>query len=389
MKNEKIERNIIYLFLYVTLAYWISASTNILIFRILQIGLVIVLMFLYHVRFLKRSTTIIYMLLFGAQLLTIALKSCHYSIDFAQISAVTIAFLFTQTVSIKQFKEQYKNFVTFVAGFSICTFFLYKIVPTIFLKLPHVNASALVVNVGFSLVPIQMDDYFRNFGCFTEPGMFQIYLNLALIFELFSEKVSLKKVLLLCAAIITTFSSAGFITTVIIFLAFAWNKNNLNKSIKKKITFLSIIVIVAIVYLYTSGYFGNYGTVFEKFLEFSGNGSASERLNAMNLALETIENNMILGTGWGNWANIFLSSGILTCTPLNWFAIYGVVYGSVCNFGIFLFGMQKEVNKIAGFLLTVSIFMAIVSQDVSGDVLMLIIIFYAYDKGTRRKTIYE
>lgn len=388
MANEKIKRKIVYLFLYITLAYWVSANTNILTFRVLQFGIIIGLICLYKVRFLKKNVVIVYMLLGMAQLLTIIMKSYHYSIDFAQISAVTIAFLFTQTVSEEQFKEQYKNFMVFVAGFSICTFFLYKIMPTVFYMLPRVHATALVANVGFSLVPIQMDDYFRNFGCFREPGMFQVHLNLALIYELFSEKISLKRVILLCGAVVTTFSSAGFITTAIILLAFMWNKNDLNKSVKKKITFLSIISIALIIYLYINGYFGHYGTVFQKFLEFSGNGSAFERMNAVNLALKTIGNNPLLGTGWGNWANTFLSSGILTCTPLNWFAIYGVLYGCVCNAGIFLTGIHNATNRMAGILIAISIFFAVVSQDVSGDALILIIIFYAYSEAFRRKKVY-
>ncbi len=388
LNKEKIIYLIVLGFLYFTLAYWVSACINIMIYRVIQICMVVILMLLCHTKKLKKNAMIAYVILCGTQILTIIFKSRHYSVDFAQISAVTIAFLFTQAVSSEQFRDQYKAFMTFIAGFSICTFFLYKIIPAFFYTLPRVKATVLVANTFFSLVPIQMDDYFRNFGCFMEPGMFQVYLNLALIYELFSETISLKRVILLCGAIVTTFSSAGFITTAIILLAFMWNKNDLNKSIKKKITFLSMIAITLIIYLYVNGYLGRYGTVFQKFLEFSGNGSASERMEAVNLALETIRDNPIFGTGWGNWANIFLASGILTCTPLNWFAIYGVLYGFVCNAGIFLTGIHNATNRMAGILIAISVLMAVVSQDVSGDVLMLIIIFYAYSEAFRRKKVY-
>lgn len=373
--------NFIYIYLYVSLSYWVSNSLNILAYRTIVLVLVFILLYLSRNLTISKNVIVAFLLLIGAQLSTIIFKSYHVSIDFAQVSAVFIAFLLIHSLDFETFKSKYVNFISFIAGFSLITFFLYKAVPSVFNMLPKVKATALTANAFFSLVPLEMSDYFRNFGCFREPGMFQVYLSFALIFHLFSEKISFLRISILCATIITTFSSAAYLTTIIIFLAFfCYRKGNTqNKKYRRRIIYLAIVTVIVVVYAYIEGYFGHYSTVILKFTEFtSGTGSSFERLKAVQLALKTIWDNPLLGCGWGEWAELFYSSGILTCTPLNWFAIYGIIYGIICNIGLLKLSFRLSTDRLSAFFIFLAILMAIFSQDVAGDIIIVAFIFYAY-----------
>jgi len=91
---------------------------------------------------------------------------------------------------------------------------------------------------------LQQDVLPRNSGAFWEPGLFAVFLNIALIINTFiNEKLLFsKKNIVFIIAIITTFSTSGFIVLFLIIISYFILHDNLIKIV------VSLPIIAAIVY---------------------------------------------------------------------------------------------------------------------------------------------
>jgi hypothetical protein len=89
---------------------------------------------------------------------------------------------------------------------------------------------------------------FRNPGPFWEPGLFAVFLNLALIFNLINEKkIWTRKNIVLTLALLSTFSTAGYIAFFVLLFSFYI----VNQSLGKKIL-LSLVLLPVLLTLYFS-----------------------------------------------------------------------------------------------------------------------------------------
>ena len=93
---------------------------------------------------------------------------------------------------------------------------------------------------GLSNVRISMPGY-RNWGPFVEPGIYQTYLIIGIVFLMF-DKPDIKRTKLclgiLIFTLITTFSTTGFISIPFILLAYILNSKNTSSAIVKRILLL-------------------------------------------------------------------------------------------------------------------------------------------------------
>ena len=380
--QEKENRKIIilsYIFYYISLSYWINSSFNIVLLRTLQMGVIVAIMLVEKKYVIKKNALFISVTLLLLEFFTVIFKSNHFSLDFVQLSGVIIALFFVSIVDFKIFKGSYVDFMTFISGYSLIMWEAYKIVPHFFYTLPTVEATSLTANALFSLVPIQMNDYYRNFGCFEEPGVYQVFLCLAIILSLFSHQKNFKKIILFYVTILTTVSTAGYIVACGILVAYLFSRStgNIEGKFKRNLLLCCLCVGIIGVFIVSNG--GNIinSQVFGKFQNLT-NGSAFERFRAVTIAVNSFKNNFLLGCGWGNWSQLYLNKGILTCTPLNWFAIYGLLYGIIANLGIYFACCQIANSQQAGLLLSICFWMMIFSQDMAGNIIILCIILYAY-----------
>ena len=210
--------------------------------------------------------------------------------------------------------------------------------------------------------------YTRNCGIFWEPGVYQIYLNLAimlLIFQIISDiPHKNRKIIILAITLLTTQSSMGLLCFAItLFSASFMNSAGYNKTTLRVVAFFSLLGLVLIE--------ANYSIIGYKILQ--GGGSFSARMEDMRIAASITRSYPILGTGilrdyskiwiahrqnivakfWGELANSnglgasFFKMGI-PFTVLNLSFIY-VNYYRLCK--------KKVVIAIVMFINTVLFFM--------------------------------
>lgn len=176
----------------------------------------------------------------------------------------------------------------------------------------------------------------RNAGMFREPGVFQLFLNSALILLLgSSDSKKFLKAVILCATVLTTVSTSGIIAMAIILVGFALNYLYTEKSITK-VKFISVIVIVLLIIAVGSYYLENYGQiVFGKFVSGSDNySSLTKRNQQTSTDLRLFWQNPVFGVGYSYYQNFGEgSANSFSCNA----ALYGIGFVVALIYGLIRF----------------------------------------------------
>ncbi|MEA4964569.1 MAG: O-antigen ligase family protein [Oscillospiraceae bacterium] len=287
------------------------------------------------------------------------------------ISYYVLAILFVGSIDVKKWLSAYAQVMFIIAVASIIIYFLYIFVPRLLSILPVVkNVNGQISHsVLVAISPINN----RNYGLFWEPGAFQTYLTLALLVELFQNKMqSVFKVIVLCLALITTFSTAGYLVLALILLC-AFSDGIFNRAMHKPLRiFCIVLIVVAVVAYYIIQYSAPslYGTLFGKveryFQTQSADSSAGVRISSFVDAFRAFFDNPIFGVGSTNLKALFLAEyghTMTTCTFANWFAMFGFLYGSFMCYGLYSFTKAFSEKIVTRILLFCVLLACIASED--------------------------
>ena len=224
----------------------------------------------------------------------------------------------------------------------------------------------------------------RNCGPFWEPGMFAVFLNIALFLHNVIEKQNLKWCnLVLISALVTTFSAGGFVAGLFVLLSYAI-------ATSKKNYFISIIGVVLFVFL--SQYVMKLEYVGEKVadqIENTEEGSDLSRFGAFLTQISMIENNPILG---GEKLSDYVTDerGTLASGTLLPIVAYGIPFGSfyviIMLFSMIRLSLTYKKGRIEGILLFLLILFLSFSQTILLAKWMTVIIFVGLMK---KSVIYE
>lgn len=297
-------------------------------------------------------------------------------LDIQVIVTIVSSFLICNGLKKKQFMENYCNIILFLAIISLVCFVLYRVAPGIYDFFPTNlwrYGSTRFVNLFFVVIPVGMSDYFRNFGIFYEPGIFQIYLNIALFYELFRENIKFKRVLLILITIITTMSTNGYITAILIIAVYGYNilgKRDVSKKVKYLYLATIIIGFIIMIIMVSSGYIGE--RVFTKFTETRDSGSTFDRLNAIVYAIEKYISSPVLGVGFAGYSDAYNA----TCTSLNWFALYGTFFGILMNVSFIKFFSIMGKDIFTKILIVLVILTLLISQEMTTNCIVWCIAIY-------------
>ena len=238
----------------------------------------------------------------------------------------------------EKFRVAYLNVMYFFSAISLLFFFLSYIgfiVPNLF---PTVESRSSILFYNHIVNPI-LD---RNCGPFWEPGAFACYLILVPILYIDNLKEfylqNRKKVIVLFIALITTYSTTGFICLAVIILYYL-------STSKRKILTYTLVLPVALFFMYnvyTSNEFlgDKIESQFDKSQDLDGDFS-NTRMGSFMFDLHYIKKHPLIGNGlhertryadhpylWGNspghgngFSNFLVQMGLLV-TSFYFFLIY-------------------------------------------------------------------
>ena len=320
----------------------------------------------------------------------------------SQCFAVLCGILVVGHVSRKDFIRYFEKLMFFLATSSLICFGIAIFIPQI------VKAAPVIVNtedmefycLGLSVVSKYslVDTFFlRNFGIFREPGVYQMFLNLALCFYLFCDtghlKRSIIRIVVYITAILTTTSTTGILSMVVLFLALFAQRSQENRRIKRTI----FLICVAVTIFAFSGVSEQLLYSFTK-LSDPYNDSTVSRFGSIYANLRILFEYPIWGIGtaeigprFAEYLSASESATHNTNTILYMYACYGMFTGS-----LFLVGVCKFMKKLSGDIIVQALLCLLMVLLLSGENLstsyyIYILLMYGYvdDKILKMECIYE
>jgi len=316
------------------------------------------------------------------------------------LSAVFTAVIFVAFLDFKVFCELYSKIMFFIAGYSLIAYFLSIAFPSVIRLFPptYYRIGREAYNLGFTIVNLKLDPM-RNMGMFWEPGAYQTYLVFAILIDIFVRKEKQRHTLFIYSlALLTTLSTTGIISGLILFLIYILKKNNKTKSglLKVFVSLMAIFTVLLISYSFLPPAL-QYATIgkFAVYLnsDQSAITSTSVRMDGIIYPLKAFISSPILGVGYdGIYDSISVAGhSMATNTPINWFAAYGFFYGIICLYGVVGFAKRLDSKKLVYLLITLTILITISSEQYLRNSSIIIFILYGisepiYNRRVKIKT---
>ncbi len=248
-----------------------------------------------------------------------------YSIRF--FSVLMFSLIFTAEMSFGEFKDIYIKCMTLISSVALVGFVI-GFFSGYYYDLPIIS-NVNGVSYYDAVVFFAMDDFSRgrNIGVFWEPGIFAIFIALAVLFLIFDKKKLNKlQLAVLMLTLFSTFSTTGYFLIMIIVFAYVYTRKN---KAAIKIVFLFITVFLVMFSIF------NLNTVLNALLRLSprvfsklidNSSSTTARINSIMYNLEIFMKSPLWGFGLVETNMMFskMTNGSQTSTMTLYFAQFGL-----------------------------------------------------------------
>jgi hypothetical protein len=361
------------------------------------VGVVLVFVELFILIFFqKRSCSIqqiCVLLLFIIILLsTNFVMGCNLVLMFLLVAKLVQSFLFSEYVPYDDFVDSYILVMELIAVVSLFGYLLLSLdssLLSIFPSLSNSRGNRAFFMLFGSVSDFRLIGISRNQGIFWEPGAYQFFLCIAYLFEFYRRGIRRKLILVLfLISMVTTVSTTGIIVAVsLLILTISRTKGNIS-AFK---AFLGILLVVAVsheVLPQLSGFWKfTLVTKTDQVLNYQTgekNESAS-RMESVIYPLKAFSQSPLLGIGTEGYDKLsnIVGHSMFTCTPVNWFAYYGLIWGLLICVGIFRFLNVLIRNKFESFFVFLIICVSSFSEELSSNYMFLIMSFYGIQHNPR------
>lgn len=278
--------------------------------------------------------------------ITMILTFDRHMNSYLGMAVLCISTLFVVTViDYKSYEEKYTKLLFALCSFSLGCYILSNIVPAFVQALPYYFGLEFkhLFHLQYFHNTTSILGYYtmstRNTGMFREPGIFQIYINLAMFLELKrSDKLSNIRMLVFVITLLTTFSSSGIIAGLPIIIAFL-RKSLSGKSMEEKRKLLFLVLVI----LFVFGFFvyRNYDILFaEKFAQDGASAaSVTDRITCLKSDLNLFSMSPLWGVGTTGMNNGGIGS---ECSFTSTAALYGFLYPIILIVGLIKFAYKSS-----------------------------------------------
>ena len=311
---------------------------------------------------------------------------------------LAIALIFSSVITIDEFKEAFSRIMVFVALFSILVYVVYYIYPNLIFSMPKITNTSGNEAYNLLFAVVSPMSFYRSEGFFWEPGAFQTFLNLSIPIIAFSTEEKRKRrimLMVLYIAVLLTFSTTAWIVGILNLMIILMD-NPENRKRKKTKWLLALIVVAMLVLLcikYLPKTIGGSTFGIEKirvFLNGTSRGSfdsSSVRFDSIYYPFQLFLRNPILGAGYSGLYSITLNMyhNMLTCTPINYFAMYGIIYGAFVL--VFIMNYCKTINRnrLISVLLLLAFLLSIFSEQYVNYAILDVFIIYGTQNPSTMK----
>lgn len=332
------------------------------------------------------------------------LTSDSSNFTFMLIILIAIAFIFSELFSLDKFINYFTNIMIFLCVYSLLATYLAISFPTIFSKLfPSIyhsikNMYFLDMGLCFVYIP-EHGMQFRNYSVFSEPGVFQFYILLSLILDIwYLKRIKYQNLRLVVyfVTLLSTFSTAGLIIGSLVYAYYLFFSSINTRELKMNLSiiFFIFITIFTVEYL-VPGLFDLLKNSFSKLFGVSIGGSKYSRIGSLIAYFTAWLERPFFGWGYESGirdiGEMFLSKYTIdnTNTIFTNLGLYGIFYGGVylvlfCKFFI----SKLNTKLITRIVALIAMMLSINNERFIDSTLIFIIIFYSLNK-IMEKQVYE
>lgn len=299
-----------------------------------------------------------------------------------QISLLLCGYYYSTLVSFEEFKKFFIQWMRIIAIVSLVAFLLDSVIRGIsFIPTITNSVDNSYKCLFFTNVPLSTSFGRRNWGPFWEPGTYQCYLNMALLFSVFSDyKKKNFDILLFIVTALSTMSGAAILPMPFIILAYLFNSN---KAFKEKKFFLIFFMCITIIVAIGSG-------AFDEVIEKATGGVSEEnyssgfRIGSMEANIKAALKYPLLGappetqdemrkeiigeiTGRPSIGN--------TNTLFAYFSYYGILVGCYYTSRLIAFTKNLSVNVVSRIFIFLAIFLATSNENLMSSSLINVLLF--------------
>lgn len=276
--------------------------------------------------------------------------------------------------AVNQFEKVFVRIITFFAAISIPLWLFSCYVPggrEILLMIPEIKFmdlgmdQSITSNPGYSLGLYYVSEHMRNSGPFWEPGMFAVFLNIALAIKIIAfRKPFDRTTIILLVTLFTTFSTTGYIATLLILTWYYLFINLKPKSL------MAIIVLGVAFVLFLNSDFG------QSKIEYTiHNKSEHSRFTAALYHFAMLKGHYITGCGFDSFGTkkMLTSPNGLSLIFYFWGIPFALYY-----FGRLYFAAKKIVLRVNSYLIGRKITLAVLILFIT-----LLVVVFSQDVSTR------
>lgn len=285
------------------------------------------------------------------------------------LCALLIAFSALSGDEKYNFIDLYRQVVLIIAIASLILFTIGALVNSLFSIFPEFTQgrhTAYFAGLSFIYKNRQYLNQ-RNMGIFWEPGAFQTYLIVAMILEDSLEKNhKLRNLIIYSITILTTVSTTGIVCMLLFWILYVLKAENRKSGF---VIALVLLLCVALLVFHPEVLPDALRTgIVEKISDlFSGDAelrTVQTRMDSIVYPLQAFWENPLFGvskSGMYAWRSL-TGHGLNTCTPINWFAHYGIFMGVIILVGFGKFFSKISAKRWVGLAMLV-IFLVSISTE--------------------------
>lgn len=237
------------------------------------------------------------------------------------------------------------------------------------------------VNLFFANIRVNSVSSFRNWGPFWEPGVYQAYVIVSLLFLMFDNLEFKYKNMMIIIHIITIgtiMSTTGFLAVPFLLIAFILDRSTSKKFLFLKIS-IGVMVFGFIFWFIGSPYFD---TIFKNKFEM---GQDIDRIVTVRYGIRLFLQNPIFGQSSAYTAKFHEMAGqafAITNTYIANLVVFGLIMGILSVAFIYRFARSYRKTGIVTFLIFMSLIVSFSGENMIYCPLFSFIMFYKANKST-------
>lgn len=347
--------------------------------RVLPIMIALVLLIRYH--YIDKTVLFVCVSIFFSMLKAGRLSNGFFY--YSQIGVLLFGYVYAKYHDFDSFIDMFIVIMRIIIVFSLIAFSLSRIISSIPFIPTITNSSGNRFKfLFFTNVPVTSWSYRRNWGPFWEPGVFQYYINLSILFSFFRRRKGWYiDIIIFLLADLTTLSGAAILPLPFILLAYILNDESINENKRKFAIILSLVFFVFV--LMSSGYFDE---ISAKITGMEGDSnSRGYRLGSMIANLKAAITHPLFGASPEyqdslrvdiiSQLNDITAKGGNTNTVLGFFSYFGFVVGFYFTKRIYSISKLLTLNPISRICIFIAIFLMTSNENLMQSLILFVLMF--------------